>query len=140
MPIAADVLATMRSRTTDPWGSGHFGAPRGNRVHQGLDIVSRPGESVFSPINGILFREAVPYADDPTYKGVVIRGSGQWVGTEIKIFYVEGSLCGQVTSGQEIGRAQDLTRRYPGITNHIHLEVRRGGAPVRPQDLFQRSF
>lgn len=29
-----------------------------------------------------------------------------------------------VVAGQEIGAAQDLNARYPGITNHVHVELR----------------
>jgi hypothetical protein len=39
-----------------------------------------------------------------------------------------------------IGRAQDVRVRYPGITNHVHLEVRFNGAEQSPLNSFGMSF
>jgi len=95
---------------------------------------------IFSPIDGTVVREAIPYPKDPTLRGVVIKGSGEWAGYEIKIFYAEGLLSGGVTAGQHIAFAQNLGRKYPGITNHVHVEVRRSGAVVSPQEIFAQCF
>jgi hypothetical protein len=129
-----------RTRQRDSWGRGHYGAPRGSRTHRGLDIVSVPGEVVSSPIPGHVVREAVPYANDPSLRGVVIKGSGEWNGFEVKVFYVEGLFSGFVRAGDPLGHAQDITQKYPGITNHIHVEVRVDGEEVSPLDYFGMSF
>lgn len=123
---------TTRLRTEDAWGSGAFGAPRGERTHRGLDIVANPGEAILSPIDGEIVREAQPYEEDERYSGVLIRGTGAWTGCEVKIFYVEGPHAGTVRAGDPIGRAQDLAPKYEGITNHVHMEVRRNGELVDP--------
>ncbi len=34
----------------DPAGSGHYGAPRGRRKHNGLDFLCVPGQTVVCPI------------------------------------------------------------------------------------------
>ncbi|MFP5263085.1 MAG: peptidoglycan DD-metalloendopeptidase family protein [Blastocatellia bacterium] len=129
-----------QSRNIDRYGSGQFGASRGNRAHHGLDIMARPGESVLSPIDGDVIRESMPYPQDPRYRGLVIRGTGQWDGYEVKMFYVLGILSGQVKAGQIIGTAQDLSGRYPGITNHVHIEVRLRGNLLAPMDMFGICF
>ena len=128
------------SRGQDNHGSGQFNASRGNRSHQGLDIIATPGEMVKSPIKGILTREARPYANDPTYKGVVIKGTGDFEGLEIKMFYVVGLKSGPVNQGETIGIAQDISQKYQGITNHIHLEVRRKGIVVSPTEFYNSCF
>ena len=94
------------TRLADAWGSGQYGAGRGARTHHGLDVVAFPGEAVSSPIGGSVVREAHPYADDPTFRGVVIRGTRVWEGYEVKLFYVEGLFAGDTRAGQVIGRAQ----------------------------------
>ena len=105
-----------------------------------MDITAIKGEKVFSPFDGKLIRRAVPYKNDPRYEGVVIRGVEEWTGYEVKIFYVEGLLSGEVKAGQEIGLVQDLTKKYPSITNHIHIEVRKNDKLMDPFDLWQMSF
>ena len=140
MQIAHEVVLSQRSRRSDRWGSGQFGAPRGRRTHAGIDIEAFAGEQVMSPIDGNVLREALPYPNDTTYRGVLIVGTGEWAGYEVKIFYVLGHFCGTVHAGDVIGTAQDLSRKYPGITNHIHLQVRRLGNILRPEELFQSCF
>jgi hypothetical protein len=109
-------------------------------LHQGLDIEAKPGEEVYSPIEGEVIREALPYADDPSFRGLLIRGAGAWAGYEVKLFYVEGLLCGKAIPGQSIGRAQDLTFKYPGITNHVHLEVTVDGKALSPTEIYGQCF
>jgi murein DD-endopeptidase MepM/ murein hydrolase activator NlpD len=128
------------TRRTDAWGSGQYGAGRGDRRHHGLDIVARPTEAICSPIDGTVVREAYPYANDRRFRGLVIRGTGSWDGYEVKLFYVDGHFSGQVRAGQVVGRAQDLSGRYPGITNHVHLEVRERGRELSPSELFGLCF
>ena len=110
-------------RGLDVWGSGSFGAPRKNHVHQGVDFICVPGQAIFSPINGLIVREAHPYADDLTWSGCLIRG--QYM--EVKMFYLNlyRDLIGlNVTAGQTIGKAQDISLKYPGITPHVHAEAK----------------
>ena len=130
------ITASGGVRRLDAWGQGHFGAGRGNRRHDGVDFVALPGEEILSPIDGNLIRIARPYKDDPRYEGVVIRGTGAWIGVEVKLFYVQGEKSGPVKAGDRIGTAQNLGPRYSGITNHVHMEVRQGGRLVPPDDMF----
>ena len=131
-----DITRSGAIRRPDSWGAGHFGAGRGSRVHHGVDFAAAPGEEVFSPIDGDVVRQAVPYADDPRYVGVVIRGAGAWIGIEVRLFYVVGERSGPVKAGERVGRAQSLLGKYPGIGNHVHLEVRQGTRVLSPDEAF----
>jgi murein DD-endopeptidase MepM/ murein hydrolase activator NlpD len=139
MRFASIVHGSMHSRTSDPYGSGQFAAPRDHhsRQHKGLDIAADPGEAVLSPIEGDLVREAIPY---PPFTGLLIQGVGAHAGYSVKLFYVEGRGCGRVAAGGVIGHVQDLRYVYPGITNHIHMEVRYQGKLVPPTDAYKMCF
>jgi hypothetical protein len=140
MTIASEVVKLQQSRLRDAFGSGQYRASRGTRKHAGIDIVTAAGETIFAPITGSVVRQAFPYKSDKNYVGVVIKGSGDWQGYEVKIFYVEGLFSGPVSQGEVVGLAQDLTKKYPGITNHVHLEARLNGKEIDPRELWQMSF
>lgn len=142
MLIAHAVVRNQRSRNRDAFGSGQFGASRsaGSRTHQGLDIIADPQEAIFSPIKGTIIREALPYKNDASIRGIVMNGREEWQGYRIKIFYVQGLLSGDVFPGQLIAYAQDLRKKYPGITNHIHIEVLRNGRAIVPHEIFAQCF
>lgn len=139
--IASEIVANQRSRVRDKYGSGQYGSSRdkGTRIHNGIDIIAIPGEKIFAPFDGEIIREAVPYSRD-IYRGIVFKGSGEWAVHELKIFYVEGLQSGKVKKGQEIGTVQDLTIKYPTITNHIHLEIKAAGVKIDPFEIWQYSF
>ena len=110
-------------RAADAYGAGYFGAPRGNHIHQGIDIVTIPGESIFAPISGKVTRFPVPYANDSNYSGIEIKND-QFV---VKIFYVKSKvkINGFVTQGEVIAISQNIAAKYgTGMTNHAHIEVR----------------
>lgn len=132
-PIENGVL-----RKSDKWGAGHFGASRGTRKHNGIDIVATLGQNVLSPIEGKIVRKSHPYATDLSYSGVLIEGINQYFGLTIKIFYISPtvSLVGKnVKAGDIIGKVQSLLTKFPGITNHIHLEIMKNGTKIDPKTL-----
>lgn len=142
MPNAKNILENQKTRVRDSYGSGQYGASRdaGTRKHNGIDIIATPGEKIFCPIKGSIIRETMPYRNDPSFKGIVIKGVDNWLGYELKIFYVEGLFSGNANESQELGFAQNLTTKYPGIKNHIHLEVKFQGQQIDPFELWQYSF
>ncbi len=81
MRFGSIVLGSMRSRSTDKYGSGQFQAGRsmGNKrhSHQGLDVAAKPRETILSPVDGEIIREAIPYAP---FTGLLIRGTGTYAG------------------------------------------------------------
>ncbi len=134
------VLGGQSSRRTDAHGSGQYGASRGSRTHKGIDIVTKEGQAILSPIDGMVVKESRPYKDKPSVTGLLIRGTGEWADYEIKIFYALGLFSGPVKAGQPVAIAQDLTKLYPDITNHVHVEARRSGEVVDPLEAFGRCF
>ena len=108
-------------RGTDSSGSGAFGALRGGRLHRGIDICCEPGETVRSPVSGVVGRLILCYEGD-IYTGASI--DCDWC--EVRLLYVNPTVRpgDSVVKFDAIGEAQDITKRYPNITNHIHFEVR----------------
>jgi murein DD-endopeptidase MepM/ murein hydrolase activator NlpD len=113
----------------DGAGQGSFGAPRGNRQHNGVDLLCAPGQVILSPISGQIVREAYPYAGDLKWSGCLIVGDRM----EVKMFYMRlyhhlrKHFPESVYAGQPIGTAQDITNRYPDeedMLPHIHLELK----------------
>jgi murein DD-endopeptidase MepM/ murein hydrolase activator NlpD len=137
MPPPFHKVTSGGRRKHDAWGSGAFGASRTGHSHQGLDFVAMAGESVLSPVDGVVTRQLWPYATDTRYTGLEIDGSGEWAGYKIKLFYVTGVKLGKVAAGDVVGTAQDLEKKYKGITNHVHVEVRLNGTLKNPTDLFE---
>lgn len=118
------ITATNKVRGCDLQGCGNFGAKRTDHVHEGTDFVTKPGDTIFTPIAGKVIRLAKPYAG--TMNGIVIANDTE----EIKIFYMNATVkVGQiVNAGQAIGIAQDITPVYgKNITNHVHAELRFSG-------------
>jgi hypothetical protein len=120
---------------SDRWGSGNFGAGRGHhsdgsrKFHDGLDLVVKPGETVFSPIDGTVEKVDYPYGSDLSWKGIQIyNGNLRW-----EIWYMEpnnGLIDRYVYVGDPIGVAQDISRKYPPtkkipyrMIDHIHNRV-----------------
>lgn len=131
------ILARMRLRGQDQHGYGYFGASRsgGSRQHNGIDLVCTPGEAVFSPITGTVERYANPYPGDSRYGGILLQGEE----LSVKMFYLSAvvPVGTKVRRGQQVGIAQAISKKYPGITEHIHVEVYAGGQLVNPAELFE---
>jgi len=111
-------------RDRDKWGSGAYESPRGHsRTHNGTDFICTPGQSIFSPISGLIIREARPYADS-VYSGILIRNDN----ISIMMFYLipdKTLIQTWAVKGKPIGIAQDISLKYPDMTPHIHLSVKR---------------
>jgi len=73
------------------------------------------------------------YDDDLSFRYIGIRTQD---GTQIKEFYVlpaDGIVNGaKVNQGQVIGTLQSLQKKYPAITDHVHVEAMRNGALLDP--------
>ena len=123
-------LSELKRRGSDGFGAGHFGAPRGSRTHKGVDLLAQSGEAINSPVTGTVTKVGYPYGDDLSYRYVQIT-AGDY---DFRVFYVEPSVrVGQeVTTETAIGSAQDLGRRYPGIPNHVHFEIKSDGDYLDP--------
>jgi murein DD-endopeptidase MepM/ murein hydrolase activator NlpD len=118
-------------RGCDAYGCGDFGSVRdeGGRRHEGADFDAARGQAVRAPISGFVTKIGEAYPDDGGIKFVEITNPA--IHFVARVFYVQPTTReGQaVRIGQVIGRAKSLQRRYPGITNHIHLELAKIGRP-----------
>ena len=118
-------------RAHDDFGFGHFGASRdgGAREHEGVDYVGFAGQDVVAPIAGEVTRMGYAYSDG-AHKYVEITNAA--TGYTARVFYVDAAVAigENVALGQKIGSLKSLQARYPGITDHVHLEMTRSGARI----------
>jgi murein DD-endopeptidase MepM/ murein hydrolase activator NlpD len=116
-------------RGHDDFGDGEFGARRdgGSRSHEGVDYTAKAGQDVHAPISGYVTKIGYAYSGSSDLKFVEITNPA--LGYVARAFYVTpGVEVGQsVRLGQTIGRDQSLQGHYPGITDHVHLEVMQPG-------------
>ena len=122
-------------RECDGYGCGHFGALRGDRNHNGVDVVFAPGELVTSPVFGEVTKIGYPYADDLSYRYVQITSNKY----DFRLFYVDPSVkVGDIVPfGAVVGSAQDSTTRYGSrMTNHVHFEIKKDGSYIDPTPAF----
>lgn len=120
-------------RGSDKWGSGAFGASRGDRIHKGIDYACYKGSLVLSPVTGECTKIGFPYADPKkgNYRYVQITDSE---GREHRIFYIEPQVRrgDWVETGDVLGESQGIADHYPGMTDHVHYEILVNGKPVNP--------
>ncbi|WP_419252259.1 M23 family metallopeptidase [Caulobacter sp. ErkDOM-YI] len=116
-------------RGHDDFGEGQFGARRdgGARDHEGVDYTAVAGQDVLAPISGYVTKIGYAYSGSVDLKFVEITNPA--LGYVARAFYVSpGVAVGQtVRLGQAIGRVESLQGHYPGITDHVHLEVMEPG-------------
>ena len=112
-------------RGGDAFGSGAFLASRdeGARLHRGADFTATAGQQVKAPISGYVTKIGYPYGDDLSFRYVELTNPA--IGYAVRVFYVEpGVTLGQaLRQGAPVGVAQTLQRRYPAITDHVHVEL-----------------
>jgi murein DD-endopeptidase MepM/ murein hydrolase activator NlpD len=115
-------LIEMPFRKCDVHGCGHWHAGRGSRLHNGIDLTCAPGTPVDSPVSGVVSKVGIVYADDHYWKYVQITSGGY----HFRLLYLEPTVSKGdiVTSDQTVGIHQALGGRYPGITEHVHFEIR----------------
>ena len=118
-------------RTVDAYGSGAFDASRdgGERRHEGVDYADTENQPIKAPISGYVSKIGYAYPDCVTLRYIEIVNPA--LHFMARVFYVDPIVVeGQaVRLGQQIGVAHSLQDRYPGITNHVHLELARLGGP-----------
>ena len=107
----------------DSEGSGEYGAPRGTRLHNGLDFICAPGQEVIAPFNMKIKRVANPKAHSPMSGIEWIYGKSSG-----KMFYFkpDPQLIGKsVSKGDVIGIAQNVAMDYglPNMIPHVHFQI-----------------
>ena len=115
-------------REHDDFGSGLYGASRdgGKRSHNGIDLACYPGSSVCSINSGTVTKLGYPYKDALQYRYVEVTNYHK---IKFRYFYVKPSVSMNqaIVQGQILGKSQELNSKYPGITEHVHLELKTMG-------------
>lgn len=132
-------------RGSDRYGAGHYNAPRTShkngkiiqRKHKGVDFEGKHGQIVIAVCSGIIYRIGYPYADNLGYRYIGIKTPE---GYTVRQMYVKPDglhdVGTEVTVGDNIGILQSLEPRYPGITNHCHVDIKDAdGNWVNPEGL-----
>ena len=124
-----------RIRDCDVKGCGHYGSSRSHGIHKGIDIIKYEGEQIKAPFDCIVVRHGQVYKDSTHYKLVVIRGLGKWSNYTMKIMYIRSLVSPntQLKKGDVLGQAQDISKRYKGITKHIHVELFKNNTLINPK-------
>ena len=117
-------------RISDAWGSGIYGASRGDRTHRGVDYLCEPGDPIYSPVKGRVSKHGFPYKPRPgdtiTYRYVEIT---DYKGNKHRVFYIEPKIAVDlhIDTNTIIGIAQDIAAKYSTpdkvMGNHVHSEV-----------------
>lgn len=138
-------LTKIIDRGNDPTGFGHFGAKRGfkngkPRFHIGHDIVSVPGEDVFSMIDGTITKIGYMYANALQFRYVEVTNKT----FRIRLCYVEHHFLfrkgSSVCAGDRIAFAQDIAKYHNRnkkkgqalMINHVHVEIYKNEKLIDP--------
>lgn len=121
-------------RDIDKWGSGHYLASRGDRIHKGIDIACYPSSVLLADFDAQVIRIGYPYSRHGKKGYLRLVELAVDAQTRVKYMYIYPSVSpGQyVRKGDELGIVQDLSIIYPGMTNHYHMEVWVEGCHVNP--------
>jgi murein DD-endopeptidase MepM/ murein hydrolase activator NlpD len=113
-------------RGEDAYGSGKFGAGRdkGRRAHHGVDYVAKPGAPVHAPISGTVTHLGYAYGEGAGLRSVELVNPDTHLSAHVLYVTPSVKIGDSVAAGAPIGVAQNLAKRYPGITNHVHVELR----------------
>lgn len=117
---------TGRGIRVDEKGDGHYGAPRGDHRHHGIDFLCDEFAPVGMPIDkGRWVRNVQAYSSTAKYKGVVIEGFHDGDRVYVKLLYMEPKMLAGVwyRRGDVIGEAQDISKKMGGGKAHVHMEV-----------------
>jgi murein DD-endopeptidase MepM/ murein hydrolase activator NlpD len=161
-PAMKPPVPNAKIRERDGYGEGYFGARRTKGPHTGVDIVTKPGEIVTSPVSGRVEKRPAnngvynngqwiePYPDEPEKAGHT-KGVGIYTpdGARVRVLYVDPDAVGlkpgqRVEAGDPIGTAQDLSRIYPPtkdgvMTNHSHVDIKKDGKYIDPTEAITRK-
>lgn len=142
--VSSAIVETLKERGTDKYGSGFFGASRGARKHQGIDYYCPPGKLVLCPFEeATVTKFGYPYADDLSYRYIELTTKEEdGVIFQHQFFYVAPdtslSIRDRVFKMGVIGCVQDLDKRYKGILNHIHYQIKNNGYILDPQKYWDK--
>lgn len=114
--------AILPIRQPDKHGDGKYKAPRGQRTHNGIDYACHAGTGIKALSDGVVSKVGYPYADDLSFRYIEVT---DLQGYKVRYFYLDPYYWNndKVKAGDILGSVQTLQNRYPGITDHCHLEI-----------------
>ena len=120
-------------RGCDSQGCGSYGAERDYGPHQAADYEAIPGQDVVAVTDGVVTKVGYPYGDDLSYRFIQIETPDGYLVRQLYTSPAAGIAKGaSVSAGQSIGNYQGLGTRYPGITEHVHVDIRHNGQLINP--------
>lgn len=125
----------------DIGGLGYFGAPRGGRLHYGIDFSSVDGQQIIAPISGIIIYSS--YLNDYgilTPVATIVPTDTNLSFNKAQILYVNpiGENRRSVTQGDVIGQSVNLqSLGYPNTVGpHVHFQLKQNNIPIDPTWFF----
>lgn len=113
----------------DSAGSGEWMAPRGDRLHLGIDYVADPGDVIASPVSGEVSKYGYVYKGDYKFRYVEVTETHSRRHRH-RLFYTdllaEVAVGSSVRVGEPVATVQDIREKYPeedGMLAHVHYEV-----------------
>ncbi|CAD5111521.1 DgyrCDS825 [Dimorphilus gyrociliatus] len=129
------------ARHCDGNGCGHYGAPRGSRRHNGIDLRCEADSDIYAPFPGTIVRRSRPYPDNRCCNdGLHYRGIGAWSEYEFSIWYnkmVPNGIGKTFSTGDKIGTHIGLhcSGCYSlAMTDHSHFQLYKNGVIVNPTE------
>ena len=125
----------------DQAGFGYFNAPRRNKKHKGTDFLCNPGVEVVFPFEvGKILDLSWPYRERDL-GGVYGQGLERGKLVFFKMWYFQPRddiLQINLSQGETIGVAQDVTVRYPGqeMQPHVHFQI----VGIDPEILLEENY
>ncbi len=95
----------------------------------GIDIEARRGREMPSPIEGLVTRIERPLIPSFPWTGLLVRGTGQDEGIDVRILGLEPLVTEWAEVGREqtLGRVLAIPKGVRGVDAHLHLEIYRFG-------------
>ena len=134
MPVYPPVDTRPLIIRADARGDGHFMAARnGNRRHRGIDLTAKLDSPVYAIRSGKVI-------DAGTHKGlgtyVEIKHSNNLTSLYAHLQQSHVKQGQRLAQGSIIGTVGKTgNAKHKWIQPHLHLEVRRAGQPIDPNDL-----
>lgn len=123
-------------REQDRVGAGYYQAPRGSRRHRGVDLACQKGSTVLATTPGVVTKIGYPYSPRDPARGHLRYVQVSYGALDYRYFYITSlvSVGDVIAIDTPLGVTQGLCDIYPGIIDHFHFEVKRGGTYINPEE------
>jgi len=100
--------------------------------HTGVDVFSKPGEKIYSPIVGKVTR--IEDGENVNWHGIIIKGSDDDSNYTLRILGIKPLIDveAKVDARTILGIAEDPSIDFPGIKPYLHFELYQDGKRIDP--------